>query len=80
MSLLASGGTTDRPTADEISGTLQQHEQPWADRQIMLEARGYMLRRRYRLDWVPSWRGTGEHPLEFEDGLVAPVSPMCAAP
>ncbi|GBE79198.1 hypothetical protein SCP_0203950 [Sparassis crispa] len=31
-----------------------------------------MLRRRYHPDWTPSWRGTGKHPLYFEDAIALP--------
>jgi len=58
---------------DEVLGSLKLHELPWRERQPMLERRGYMLRPRLRPEWIPSWRGTGKHPLECEDGLVLPV-------
>ena len=40
----------------------------WVERQQALEHAGYMLRPRYRPDWIPSWAGTDKLPLNFEDG------------
>ncbi|EED81131.1 predicted protein [Postia placenta Mad-698-R] len=42
------------------------------ERQGFLEAKGYALRPRYRPGWIPSWRGTGEHPMSFEDSISLP--------
>ncbi|KAK7681804.1 hypothetical protein QCA50_015151 [Cerrena zonata] len=49
--------------------TLLSGEVFWRDHQVWLAERGYMLRPRYRPDWVPSWKGTGERWQEHEDGL-----------
>jgi len=49
-------------------GDLDEHETWWAERQEALEAKGYMLRSRYRPGWIPSWRGTGKFHLDAEDG------------
>ncbi|CAL1706317.1 unnamed protein product [Somion occarium] len=40
--------TLEELSADEIY---------WRDHQVWLEAQGYMLRPRYRPNWVPSWKG-----------------------
>ncbi|KAI0048310.1 hypothetical protein FA95DRAFT_1582303 [Auriscalpium vulgare] len=39
----------------------------WSERQRPIEQAGYALRRRYRQNWVPSWRLTGRRPKEAED-------------
>ncbi|KAJ7252088.1 hypothetical protein B0H12DRAFT_1202638 [Mycena haematopus] len=41
----------------------------WRDHQVWLQECGYMLRPRYRPDWVPSWLGTEKDPEDFEDDL-----------
>ncbi|KAI0294559.1 hypothetical protein BC826DRAFT_1104616 [Russula brevipes] len=43
-------------------------EKGWSDRQMDLEKVGYMLRRRYRPGWKPSWVGTKKFFTEVEDG------------
>ncbi|KAI9444379.1 kinase-like domain-containing protein [Lactarius psammicola] len=59
-------GTANRPRKKlgEIGGP----ETWWVERQQALEHAGYMLRPRYRPDWIPSWAGTDKLPLNFEDG------------
>ncbi|KAL1713748.1 hypothetical protein EV715DRAFT_295794 [Schizophyllum commune] len=47
---------------------LDQNEQWWAAHQPWLLSRGYMLRRRYRPGWKPSWHGRDLLSLEVEDG------------
>lgn len=37
------------------NGELNDDEIWWRDHQVWLQERGYMLRPRYRPDWVPSW-------------------------
>ncbi|KAI0745180.1 kinase-like domain-containing protein [Earliella scabrosa] len=49
-------------------GSLYPSEIFWRDHQKWLEEQGYLLRRRYRPDWVPSWTGTKKSPRSFEDG------------
>ncbi|KAG9123586.1 hypothetical protein FRC07_014637 [Ceratobasidium sp. 392] len=42
-------------------------ENRWVSLQPYLLSKGYQLRPRYRPDWVPSWKATGENPLDCED-------------
>ncbi|KAI0637717.1 hypothetical protein C8Q77DRAFT_1047583 [Trametes polyzona] len=52
---------------------LTDEEIYWKDRQRFLEARGYLLRPRYRPDWVPSWQGTSDvSVLDAEDAYSLP--------
>lgn len=53
---------------------LMPHEVFWRDHQAWLQQCGYMLRPRYKPDWVPSWRSTNANARECEDGLTLPVS------
>ncbi|KAA1478175.1 hypothetical protein DENSPDRAFT_787723 [Dentipellis sp. KUC8613] len=48
---------------------LTSAEKWWRDRQPMLEARGYMLRSRYRPGWTPSWLKFGIYRSGFEDSV-----------
>ncbi|KAI9067303.1 kinase-like protein [Trametes sanguinea] len=67
---LPPGRTLNLPTAATINdGGLFPGEIEWRDHQKWLKDQGYMLRRRYRTDWVPSWKGTKRRPYECEDGL-----------
>ncbi|KAI0028574.1 hypothetical protein K488DRAFT_58252 [Vararia minispora EC-137] len=61
---------------DELYGTLDSSEIVWRDRQPFLESKGYMLRPRFRPGWEPSWRSTGKHPAESEDGILLPARPL----
>lgn len=45
----------------------------WRDHQKWLAEKGYMLRPRYRPEWVPSWGPEDDH-FDFEDGLWNRVS------
>jgi hypothetical protein len=54
-------------------GDIGSLETWWVERQQALEHAGYMLRTRYRPGWTPSWAGTNELPLKFEDGHRQPV-------
>ncbi|KAH9834123.1 kinase-like domain-containing protein [Rhodofomes roseus] len=54
-------------TDDERCAILYPHERAWRNRQPFLESHGYMLRPRLRPGWTPSWRTSGEHPLDAED-------------
>ncbi|THH29256.1 hypothetical protein EUX98_g4915 [Antrodiella citrinella] len=47
---------------------LWPHEIFWRDHQEWLAQKGYLLRPRYKPDWVPSWKGTGHHYDDYEDG------------
>ncbi|KAH9947484.1 hypothetical protein B0H21DRAFT_807454 [Amylocystis lapponica] len=53
---------------DFQAGELAEREHYWRDHQQWLQECGYMLRPRYRLDWVPSWKGTEKAYDECEDG------------
>ena len=53
---------------------LMPHEVFWRDHQAWLQQCGYMLRPRYKPNWVPSWRSSNADPRECEDGLALPVS------
>ncbi|EJC99800.1 uncharacterized protein FOMMEDRAFT_127984 [Fomitiporia mediterranea MF3/22] len=39
----------------------------------MLERHGYLLRPRFRPDWIPSWLNTNKSPLLFEDSFFNPM-------
>ena len=56
-------------SGDERFSRLGPYELAWQSKQPFLQARGYMLRPRYRPGWTPSWRITGDHPLDCEDGV-----------
>ncbi|KAJ3002778.1 hypothetical protein NUW54_g5662 [Trametes sanguinea] len=58
-----------RELAPLQDGGLFSHEKFWRDHQQWLKDQGYMLRRRYHPDWIPSWQGTKRDPYECEDGL-----------
>ncbi|EKM54751.1 uncharacterized protein PHACADRAFT_96349 [Phanerochaete carnosa HHB-10118-sp] len=62
------------PVASKKSdpGELQPQEFFWRDHQPWLESKGYMLRPRYRPDWVPSWQGTKYFSWNREDGILQP--------
>ncbi|KAF7352406.1 hypothetical protein MVEN_01205000 [Mycena venus] len=49
--------------------SLLPEEQIWAHYQPYLEARGYMLRLRYRPDWVPEAIRLGKDPFDCEDSI-----------
>lgn len=51
---------------------LLEKEMFWRDHQKWLEGKGYMLRPRFRPEWVPSW-GPGDDYFDFEYGLWAMV-------
>ncbi len=56
-------------------GELTDGEIWWRDHQVWLQERGYMLRARYRPDWVPSWHKDGGTDYdEHEDGQNIVVS------
>ena len=48
-------------------------EQSWTEKQYFLEKKGYLLRPRYRPDWVPSWQETRGAVHTAEDALMLPV-------
>ena len=53
---------------------LRRGEIFWRDNYYFLLRRGYMLRPRYHPDWVGSWVGTNEDPLDCEDSIMGGVS------
>lgn len=52
--------------------TLFPDELFWRDHQVWLEEKGYMLRPRYRPDWVPSWKDIYDSDM-CEDGVFPMV-------
>ncbi|OSX65916.1 hypothetical protein POSPLADRAFT_1177373 [Postia placenta MAD-698-R-SB12] len=59
-----------KTTTTRSPGGLADAEYYWRDHQQWLEQCGYLLRPRYKPEWVPSWRGTKKHFRDCEDGLV----------
>lgn len=59
-----------------IKYDLSPGEMVWRSRQKMLERHGYLLRPRFRPEWVPSWLNTSKRPLLCEDSLFNPVRRM----
>ena len=54
---------------DYEGGALDELELFWRDHQKWLQDRGYLLRPRYRPDWVPSWKDRPDVFWRFcEDG------------
>jgi hypothetical protein len=49
-------------------GALSANETWWCQQYLWLKSQGYLLRRRYAPDWVPSWEGTQRNPFDCEDG------------
>ena len=58
----------------KLRGGIFKTEYFWRDHQRWLADAGYMLRPRYRADWVPSWLGSGQETYRVEDGELARVS------
>ncbi|EMD38837.1 hypothetical protein CERSUDRAFT_112564 [Gelatoporia subvermispora B] len=59
-------GSSNAPAGRE-RGALTSSEIWWRDHQPWLRERGYLLRPRYTLDWVPSWKITGKRWWRCED-------------
>lgn len=55
---------------------LEDDEVIWRDLQPWLEQRGYMLRPRYRVGWVPKWKGTEISRFDYEDANEMTVRPF----
>ncbi|OJA10332.1 hypothetical protein AZE42_07351 [Rhizopogon vesiculosus] len=53
---------------DPRPGALSTNETWWCQQYLWLKSQGYLLRRRYAPDWVPSWEGTQRNPFDCEDG------------
>ncbi|OJT09372.1 hypothetical protein TRAPUB_14154 [Trametes pubescens] len=62
------------PEETDSFARLTDEEVYWKDHQGFFEARGYMLRPRYRPGWTPSWRGKApEAVLDCEDSFSLPL-------
>lgn len=71
MSAFEADPHTTLNDSDDAFARLSDEELYWKDREDFLESHGYMLRPRYRKDWVPSWRGKPrEEILLAEDAFV----------
>ncbi|TDL14646.1 hypothetical protein BD410DRAFT_817149 [Rickenella mellea] len=46
---------------------LAPYEAWWRDREEILDRHGYVLRKRFRKRWVPTWLGTDLRPFSYED-------------
>ena len=57
----------------DILGGLLRGEEFWRDRYHWFKEQGYILRPRYHPEWVPSWKGTNDVPLKYEDGMSTMV-------
>jgi len=66
-------------TTGTWEGALIGHEIWWRDHQVWLQERGYMLRKRYRPGWIPSWRETDDYSGLYEDGQMAQLYPVLDA-
>ena len=64
----------DDPTPGREPWDITETEGWWVERQEALEQAGYMLRPRFRPGWQPSWTGTNELFINFEDGWCLRVS------
>jgi hypothetical protein len=60
-------------------GELRRSELFWRDHSVWLREQGYILRPRFQVDWVPSWRGKDKLWWECEDGLILRVSALFPA-
>jgi hypothetical protein len=65
--------TEELAAAKRAMGALRGLELWWRDHQVWLQERGYMLRKRYRPGWIPSWWATGDYPYFYEDGQTSQV-------
>ena len=60
-------------TTGDDDAELTTGELFWRDRYEWLSKHGYMLRPRYKPDWVPSWVGTAKRSFMCEDSRGALV-------
>lgn len=62
--------------AKALHAKLDPLERTWFPKQELFEAKGYMLRPRYRTNWVPSWTLAADDsdPNSFEDFALLPAS------
>lgn len=49
-------------------------ETVWRDHSEWLKTQGYMLRPRYRVGWVPEWKGKDMSVYDYEDAIPMKVS------
>ncbi|KAI0645829.1 kinase-like domain-containing protein [Trametes meyenii] len=61
-------GSSSRRRPVQLDGSLTEDEIWWRDHQVWLQEHGYLLRPRYRLDWVPSWKAKDGDYFMSEDG------------
>ncbi|KAL4244330.1 hypothetical protein ABKN59_010149 [Abortiporus biennis] len=57
-----------RPRFDPTK--LLSHEEFWRDHQVWLQQQGYMLRPRYKPDWIPTWESSYPYYLTHQDGIA----------
>lgn len=72
MSTKGTGPPVQRARGQAIT-LVEKHnesEQYWVKLQKWLEENGYMLRPRFKADWVPSWPQTEDDFLKYEDGHI----------
>lgn len=75
MTSTVDDGSVDPISPNLYDGELNDDEIWWRDHQVWLQERGYMLRPRYRPDWVPSWhKDKGKFFNVCEDGKFIMVS------
>ena len=73
-----SSGSPGDPLSDDVFLRFSLSEMFWKDRHGLLQSRGYMLRPRYRPDWIPSWRiDPSMNILDAEDRMGLMVRKMC---
>ncbi|KAG8833941.1 hypothetical protein FRC17_009812 [Serendipita sp. 399] len=52
---------------------LLPYEQEWRERGPLIHHWGYQLRRRYDMDWIPSWENTDINPFFCEDSIDSSI-------
>lgn len=63
------------PALEHIdTSILEDREIFWRDHQQWLQQHGYLLRPRYRVGWVPEWKGQEITAYEREDAVPMLVS------
>ncbi|KAG2135809.1 hypothetical protein DEU56DRAFT_806636 [Suillus clintonianus] len=60
---------TESHSTEAQPSRLRQDEVWWSGHYKWLENCGYLLRPRYKPDWIPSWQGTSNSPFLCEDGI-----------
>ncbi|KAJ7162175.1 hypothetical protein C8R46DRAFT_1103758 [Mycena filopes] len=63
---------SDPPRLPALLYGLDDGDMFWFNHRDWLETKGYLLRQRYQVDWIHSWKGTGKHPRGFEDSQTHP--------